>query len=805
MTSRYRLRLKQPADTFTNAFPIGNGTLGAMVYGQVGTERLDLNIDTLWSGGPIAAESAGPAAVVPSLRQAIADGDFVQADTLARRIQGPGWTESYQPVGWLDWSYAEHTDRGDGYSRELDLSAAETVTTHLGPNGPVSITSFVSAPDEVIVVSATGAGVGNAALQHPWLRSPHPAVRVEVTESDGEVWMTGTGRAPSHVVPNYVHEEPAVTYDHTPPDADGTVPAGMGFALATLVQRRGSDEVRLLVSLATGFRGHDERPSANMPEISSRARAAVQAAASCTTDDLRDRHREDYRTYYDRVDLDLTGSAAPDDPAVADPAEAELFFHMGRYLLISSSRPGTQAANLQGIWNVDVRPGWSSNYTTNINVEMNYWAAESLGLGDLHQPMFDLVRDLAAAGAITAKRYYGARGATAHHNSDIWRFTTPVAGDPQWANWPSALSWMATHLWDHLDFTPGADEFAAHSALPVYRSAALFTLDMLVPDDQDALVWSPSTSPEHLFVTATGQTAATSQGGGMDQELAREVLQRYLALVERCAEAATDEDRSFVDEARAALSRLRDIQIGSDGQLLEWSQERQPAEPGHRHLSHLYGLYPGTRITEQATPIAFKAAQTALDIRLRNGSGYTGWSQAWVLCLAARLRDPALAEKSIKILLDDLTSDSLLDLHPHADWPGSFIFQIDGNFGAIAGIAELLVQSHEGAVALLKTLPPSWSTGRVAGLRCRGGHRVDLSWTNGQLTTVSLTSGAGGRILLDMPADTPPLTVTGSEGAVTTDPEPGAAPRRRRICWSSPGPGMSFELAPLHPASGDRG
>jgi alpha-L-fucosidase 2 len=387
-----------------------------------------------------------------------------------------------------------------------------------------------------------------------------------------------------------------------------------------------------------------------------------------------------------------------------------------------------------------------------------------------------------------------------HHNTDIWRFSTPVIGDPQFANWPSGLLWLAGHLWDHIEYGAG-EEFVRDTALPVFRAAAAFSLDMLVADSKGELVMSPSTSPEHHFQTSAGH-AATSEGAAMDQELVREVLTRYTWLVERLA-LGEPGDKDLAARAYTALDLLRPPAVGTDGALLEWYDERPSREPGHRHVSHLYGLYPGSRITEAGTPRDFAAARRALQTRLDHGSGYTGWSQAWILCLAARLRDPELAERSISILLDSLSSSSMLDLHPDDNGPGGWIFQIDGNFGAVAGVTELIVQSHEHAISLLKTLPASWHSGALRGIRCRGGHRVDTEWADGTLANATITTGSGGDIVVEVPGDTPPLAVTDEDGHdIDAEAIPGAITGRRRLRWSG-APHTRYRLALPHRAGKD--
>jgi alpha-L-fucosidase 2 len=750
---RYCLDLDTPAGGFIDSFLIGNGWLGATVKGGIGTERFDLNLDTVWSGGPLTPEEGeAPAPLLAELREAIRARDYLRADEIGRRMQGKRWTQSYQPLGAIELTYAE--DSAKAYARRLDLSEAVASST----SGDVRLESFVSHPDGVLVAQATGAGVRALGGARIGFSSPHPSTAVSVTEEAGVRWITATARVPAQVLPNYVKASEAVTYGSDVPDADGTVAAGMGYAVVAALAADPAGGLRLIVSAASGYRGHDQRPSADVAALVAEARARVTAALAMSTETLRQRHRDDYKSLFDRVDLDLGGT------------RAELLFHFGRYLLISGSRRGTEAANLQGIWNVDVRPAWSSNYTININTQMNYWPAEPAGLADLAEPMFKLTREIAEAGATTANRYYGAAGSTAHHNTDLWRFTAPVPGIPQWSNWPSGLAWMAAHLQHHIEYGSARPEFVDKVARPVFREAAAFALDMLQDDGSGQLAASPSTSPEHSFVV-DGTLVGITQGTAMDQELIHDVLQSYVALA----------DDELAARSRDALERLRLPVIGASGNMLEWDDDKTPAELGHRHLSHLYGLYPGTRISEITTPDAFEAVRRALYKRLDNGTGYTGWSQAWVLCLAARLGDRALAERSIAGMLDQLTSRSLLVLHPHSDWPGGNVFQIDGNFGAVAGLIELVVQSHGGAITLLKTLPASWTDGSIRDIRCRGGYRASLSWRDGRLSQATVACGVSGTLTLDLPAGD--YVIRDDAGTVVTAVPVAAPAGRTRLAW----------------------
>jgi alpha-L-fucosidase 2 len=759
------ISLEGPAAGFDEAFLLGNGSLGATVYGRPGIETFDLNLDTVWSGGPgQTPQTEVRQGTLAELRAAIAAGDHRRADNLARELQAPGWTESYQPLGRLSWQWGPDDETGTS-GRQLDLASA----TARVATGSGSMETYVSAPDGVLVAEARGAQAPPDTVLEPALGfdSPHP-VDVTVSTEDGVQWLVAVGRAPSRALPSYVTDDDALRYDGAAPDADGLVDAGTGWAVVAAV----TGDRRLVASAASGFRGAGERPSADLAALASEAQARVRAALAREAADLRRRHVEDYTELFDRVRLDLSAS---DDPRAT---AAQRYFDLGRYLLIASSRRGTQAANLQGIWNVDVRPGWSSNYTTNINVEMNYWAAESTALPELHEPLFDLACGLADAGRATAQAIYGAAGATTHHNTDIWRFTPPVDGEPQWSNWQFGLAWIAAHLGDRLEYS-WSDEFARSVALPVTGAVVEFALDQLVEDAEGRLVVSPSSSPEHPFLTGEdgGERGTVTAGSTIDQELAAQALGRYVRLAERLGDVD-----DLADRCRATLPRLRLPTIDDAGRLSEWARPLQPSEPEHRHLSHLYGAYPGTRITETATPAEYEAVRRALVYRLDHGSGHTGWSQAWVLCLAARLRDAELAERSIGVLVDELSSASLLDLHPLGE---GAIFQIDGNLGGTAGLAELLVQSHDGAVSLLPTLPPSWRSGTVRGLRAREDRTVDVTWESGILRRARVRTAADGELVVELPAGPRPSVLDDTGAAIMPRPTGPAPHGRARWAWQA--------------------
>lgn len=742
MIERYCLDLPTPARGFMDSFLLGNGRLGSTVRSGIGEERIDINLDRFWSGGPSAiAAGPSPAHLLPALRQAIRQGDSARADALSRDMQGRGWTQSYQPLSGLLFRFDPSTE-AVRYTRRIDLSTA-TARHHYGADtGWVSVSSFVSGPRNVAVTVVKGDNLLPIASMSLQWDCPHPAQTHAWTEGTTR-WTRIVGRAPKLVIPPYVEADDAIIYDDGAPAADGTVAAGMGFAVIAALQPIDGG-VRLLIAAECGFRGWNERPSADLDALARAAESTVRAAMQYPWVALHNESVVDHRRYFARHDLEL-----PSRPELAehDPARAELLYHFGRYLLIASSRPGTEPANLQGIWNPYRRPAWSSNHTTNINTEMNYWPAQVTGLGDLAQPLVDMVEQLVAAGSRSASHFYGAPGSVVHHNTDVWRFSQPVEGTPTWANWTGALPWLVSQCWDHWDYGAGDDVFARQRLLPMMAEIVRFALFMLVEDADGQLVVSPSSSPEHSFVGTDGRKWGVTEGATMDQALYQQLFERFVSL-----SARFNAEANLAQRASAALSRLRKPLIGDDGELCEWDAELVGGEPGHRHFSHLYGLYPAGGPARYADPSFVDAARRALDRRMANSQDRPGWSQSWILCMAARLGDPALAQDSIANLLTVLTTRSLLVLHPYAGVPDNAVFQIDGNFGATAGMFEMLVQSTQDGADLLVALPKAWDSGHLVGARVRGGHVVDFSWQDGLVTRATIAAGRNGSFALDIPA-----------------------------------------------------
>lgn len=771
--SDLRLWYDRPGAYFEESLVLGNGTMGASVFGGVETDSIYLNDATLWSGEPVDPYMNPDAHThLPAIRQALAEENYPLADSLNRRLQG-AFSQSYAPMGtlYLDFRHAAPAER---YRRELDLANAVVRTEYTVAGVDYTREYFVSHPDEVFVVRLTASRKGaldgtirfGSLLRH-------------AVSTKGET-LIADGYAPIRALPNYLGPQPnAIVFDST---------RGTRFAVRITVQTtdgtvertdstlelRGATEAVLLVTDATSFAGFDKNPATEGADYRGLATKRLAAAAARPYDALKQAHIADFRRFFDRVTLRLGDAPAPELPTderllrysrgEADPALEALYFQYGRYLLISSSRTPGVPANLQGIWNPHIRPPWSSNYTLNINLEENYWPAELTNLPEMHRPLLEYIGNLAVTGAVTAKTFYGAGGWTAAHNSDIWAMSNPVGDfgnfDPVWANWNMAGAWLATHLWEHYLFNRDR-EWLASTGYPLMKGAAQFCLDWLIEGPDGYLITSPSTSPENKYITPDGYTGATFYGATADMAMMRELF----ANVARASEVLGI-DEAFRTQVEAAAARLHPYRIGKKGNLQEWYHDWEDAEPQHRHQTHLFGLYPGHQIDPRRTPDLADASRRTLDLR---GDETTGWSMGWRINLWARLADGERAYKLYRRLLRYVdpsgripeysrgggTYPNLFDAHPP--------FQIDGNFGGTAAVAEMLVQSTETETRLLPALPDAWPEGSVTGLCTRGGYEISLEWKDKKPVRVSILARRDGPTTLVFGEDQRTITLKKGE------------------------------------------
>ncbi|KIQ25453.1 alpha-L-fucosidase [Flavobacterium sp. MEB061] len=753
-----KLQYNQPAVEWTEALPIGNGTLGAMVFGRVDSELIQLNEATLWSGGPV-QKNVNPDAFknLALIREALTNEDFEKAYNLTKNMQG-AYSESFMPLGDLILTQDFGGQKPDLYHRSLDLQTGLAVTNFSVSGVNYKREIFASAPAQCIVIKLSADQLKKLSLTI----DASSLLRNQKTIQNQSLVLNG--KAPSHSDPNYIdyNKEPVVYEDATgcrgmrfeliikPIIKDGEVSSD-GNKLVI----KNASEVLLFVSAATSFNGFDKCPDSQGKDEHKLAESPIKKVVGKKYDSLLKEHIADFQHFFNRVSLQLNQketnkSNLPTDTRLEEYAKGEkdagletLFFQYGRYLLISSSRTHNTPANLQGIWNNKLRAPWSSNYTTNINLQMNYWPVESGSLSELFFPLDEFIKNVSVTGAETAKSYYHANGWVLHHNSDIWATTNPVGdfgkGDPMWANWYMGANWLSRHLWEHYQYT--GDVAYLKKVYPIIKGAAEFSLDWLQKDKNGYLVTMPSTSPENKYFYDGKKGGVVTTASTMDIGIIKDLFENTIE-----ASKVLNTDLEFRQRVSQAADQLLPFQIGSKGQLQEWYKDFEDEDPHHRHTSHLYALHPANLISPLKTPQLAEAAKKTLELR---GDDGTGWSLAWKVNMWARLLDGNHAYKLFKNQLR-LTKDNdpkysrhggcypnLFDAHPP--------FQIDGNFAGTAGVIEMLMQSQNKEIHLLPALPDAWTDGEIKGITAKGNFTVAIKWNDGKMTQATIISNNGGK------------------------------------------------------------
>ncbi len=721
-----------PAKQWSEALPIGNGRLAAMVFGGIDAEHLQLNEETIYAGKRIDRVNPQARAAIPAIRQLLLQGKVIEAQERAAKdmLAVPPRQPPYEPFGDLTVSFDNmDPSQASNYRRTLDLYDGILSIAYDLKGTHYTREAFISYPDKVAVLHLKSS------------RARHLSFRVAMTREADATSVVDRGFGPQTVVLRGTALPPAVpNYEQEP--KTGAVFTGAvrilsdGDAKAegsNVLHVQGATEATLIFTAATGV---------GAPDPDAQCRQQLQQAVARAYPDILARHREDFRKLSTRVSLAIGDSAAesdrtPTDQLLArakrggdDTALAALYFAYGRYLLQSSSRENSLAANLQGKWNDKLNPSWGSKYTININTEMNYWPAETCNLAETVGGLENLLGMMFPSGERTAREMYGTAGFVAHHNTDGWGDTEPIDGVPS-GIWPFGAAWLSLALWDRYDFSRD-QTYLRNKAYPVLRSAVLYVVNNLFDDGAGHLVSGPSLSPENRYYTPDHKSASLDVSPTMDIEITTALFRRFIKGAE-----IIGVDRNLRARILAALPKLLPLQIGRYGQLQEWRKDYEEVDPGHRHLSHLFAVYPSDEINP-STPDLYRAARVSLERRLANGGGGTGWSRAWVVCLWATFHEGDKADESLRVLFDKSTWPNLFDLHP----PG--IFQIDGNFGATAGIAQMLLESGDGTVELLPALPASWKSGTVTGLCARGGLTADLAWQDGHLREATFHAASDG-------------------------------------------------------------
>lgn len=745
-----KLWYESPANYFEETMVLGNGMKGATVFGGISTDKIYLNDLTLWSGEPVNA-NMNPQAYknLPAVRKALEEKNYKKAEQLIKKLQGK-FSESYAPLGTLFIKMNDDPFITD-YYRELDIDQAVAKVKTTSNSNVIEREYLVSNPDNIFAIHLISKKAGALGF------TIHFESLLKFQKSTNNNSIVVQGVAPVKADPSYLQKTAkSVAFDTkkgTRFSANIKIQSSTGKISTTdsTLSLADATEATIYVSMATSFNGFDKDPVTKGLDNVAIANTQLNNAYQKGWTEIKKQHIKDYQSFFNRVQLKLANKDTVNLPTdkrlkryatgASDPYLETLYFQYGRYLLISSSRTTAVPANLQGLWNPYIQPPWSSNYTMNINAEENYWLAENTNLSEMHQPFLQFIGNLATTGKITAKTFYNMPGWVTHHNSDIWAMSNPVGnfgnGDPSWANWAMGGTWASAHLWEHYLYTQDK-EFLEHKAYPLMRGAAEFCLAWLVKDSSGQYITSPSTSPENTYKLPNGFVGATMFGGTADLAMIRELFLDIVA-----AQQVLKNDNDFAAKVNLALNNLHPYQVGKKGNLQEWYYDWEDSDPKHRHQSHLYGLFPGTHITTEKTPLIAAAAKRTLEIK---GDETTGWSKGWRINLWARLKDGDHAYKMYRELLKYVAPDevrenysngggtypNLLDAHPP--------FQIDGNFGGAAAVAEMLVQSNSDYIELLPALPKAWPSGEVKGLKTRGNFEIDMVWNAGKVTALKIKS-----------------------------------------------------------------